>query len=301
MKFTLTPKPPFDFQLTAGFFSNDDDQIRKYENGRYWQTIRVNDKLILTTITSQGTIELTVELQSDKKITSSDKTKAIGIIKLIFNLDLDLNQFYKAMKKDKIMSELAQKLRGLKGPNNTTIFEGLVCSIIEQQISLIVAFNVQKKVTKTFGDTLKLGNEIYYSFPTAETLANAKIETLRGCGLSERKAEYIRDIARAIKDKELDLEKFKKYSDPEQVINELTKVRGIGVWTTELTMLRSMQRFDVVPADDLGLKRYISHHYFDDKKIASSDVREIAVHWGSWKGLVAYYCLEADRLELNVK
>ena len=214
MKFTLTPKPPFDFQLTAGFFSNDDDQIRKYENGRYWQTIRVNDKLILTTITSQGTIEkprLTVELQSDKKITSSDKTKAIGIIKLIFNLDLDLNQFYKAMKKDKIMSELAQKLRGLKGPNNTTIFEGLVCSIIEQQISLIVAFNVQKKVTKTFGDTLKLGNEIYYSFPTAETLANAKIETLRGCGLSERKAEYIRDIARAIKDKELDLEKFKKY------------------------------------------------------------------------------------------
>ena len=88
MKFTLTPEPPFDFALTAGFFSTDDDQIRKYEDGKYWQVINVNDKLILTIILSQGTIDkpkLVVELKSNKKLISADKSKTSDIIKLIFN------------------------------------------------------------------------------------------------------------------------------------------------------------------------------------------------------------------------
>ncbi|WP_455391871.1 DNA-3-methyladenine glycosylase family protein, partial [[Eubacterium] cellulosolvens] len=274
MKFTLTPHPPFDFGLTAGFFSTDDDQIRKYVDGKYWQVLRVNDKLALSTISNLGSVnapKLAVELKPDKDLGARDKTAAIEIISSIFNLDLDLNEFYQAMKKDKIMSKLSQKLRGLKGPNNTTVFEGLVCSIIEQQISLNVAFSIQKKVTKQFGDKLRLGGKTYYSFPTPETMAKSKLDAYRTCGLSQRKAEYIRDISRLIVDNELDLEKYKNYSDSSEIINELTKVRGIGVWTVELTMLRSMQRFDVVPADDLGLRRYVSHHYFDDKKITSAE------------------------------
>ena len=65
-------------------------------------------------------------------------------------------------------------------------------------------------------------------------------------------------------------------------------------------MLRSMKRFDVVPADDLGLRRYVSHHYFNGKKITSTEVRAVAERWGAWKGLAAYYFLEADRLNLHV-
>jgi DNA-3-methyladenine glycosylase II len=303
MKFTLDPIPPFDFELTAGFFSTDDDQIRSFKDGKYWQVIKVNNKLILTTITSVGSVEkpkLSIELKSDKKLSNVDKDVAKEIIRSIFNLNLNLIEFYKAINRDKILAKLVMKMRGMKGPNNTTVFEGLVCSIIEQQISLNVAFSIQKKVTKKFGDKLKLGNKIYYSFPTPKTLANAKLEAFRNCGLSQRKAEYIRDISRLINNQELDLDKFKNYSDANDIINELTKIRGIGVWTVELTMLRSMQRFDVVPADDLGMRRYVSHQYFDGNKIGSAEVREVAEGWGDWKGLAAYYLLEADRLNLSV-
>ena len=304
MKFTLDSVPPFNFELTAGFFSTDDDQIRSFKDGKYWQVINVNDKLILTTITSSGTVEkprLSIELKSDNKLTATDKDVAKKIIKSIFNLDLNLNEFYESINQDKILAKLVKKMRGMKGPNNTTVFEGLICSIIEQQISLNVAFSIQKKVTKKFGDKLKLGNLIYYSFPNPKTLANAKLEALRKCGLSQRKAEYIRDISRLICNQELDLDEFKNYSDPDDIINELTRIHGIGVWTVELTMLRSMQRFDVVPADDLGMRRYVSHHYFNDKKIGSAEVRKVAEKWGRWKGLAAYYFLEADRLNLKVK
>jgi DNA-3-methyladenine glycosylase II len=304
MKFVLEPKPPFDFKLTAGFFSADDEQIRKYEDGRYWQVIRINDKSVLTTITSVGTVEkpkLSIELRSDKKLSADDKTVSKEIISSIFNLDLDLNKFYDAMKTDIVMLELSKQLRGMKGPNNTTVFEGLICSIIEQQISLNVAFSVQKKVTKAFGDVLHLDGKKYYSFPTPNTLANADMDAYRACGLSQRKAEYIHDISGLIDSKQLDLNKFKSVLSAEDIISELSKLRGIGVWTVELTMLRSMQRFDVVPADDLGLKRYVSKHYFSGEKISSDDVRKLAKQWGAWKGLVAYYLLEADRLNLKIK
>jgi DNA-3-methyladenine glycosylase II len=62
-----------------------------------------------------------------------------------------------------------------------------------------------------------------------------------------------------------------------------------------------MGRFDIVPADDLGLKRYISNHYFNGEKVSTQDVRTLSEGWGSWKGLAAYYLLEADRLGLNEK
>jgi len=61
-----------------------------------------------------------------------------------------------------------------------------------------------------------------------------------------------------------------------------------------------MGRFDAVPADDLGLKRYISQHYFDGKEITSMDVRGILDTFGRWKGLAAYYLLEADRIGLII-
>ena len=201
------------------------------------------------------------------------------------------------------MTKLVKELKGLKGPNNTTVFEGLVCSILEQQISLNVAFNLQKRITKRFGEVLELDGTKYYAFPTPQILANADLTDLRKCGLSQRKSEYIKDISTLINENKLDLEKYRNdrlsYNDPQTVINELIKLRGIGVWTVELTMLRSMQRFDVVPADDLGLNRFVAKHYFYGKKIFTVDVRATMDRFGSWKGLVAYYFLEADRLGLS--
>ncbi|MCW3974709.1 MAG: hypothetical protein NWE86_00495 [Candidatus Bathyarchaeota archaeon] len=69
MKLILKPIPPFDFDLCASIFSDGDEQIRKYEDGKYWQVIRINDKLILIVVNDLGVVDdpkLLVELKSDK-------------------------------------------------------------------------------------------------------------------------------------------------------------------------------------------------------------------------------------------
>jgi DNA-3-methyladenine glycosylase II len=189
---------------------------------------------------------------------------------------------------------------GLKSPTTQTTFEVLVDSIVEQQISLKVANGIEKKLIKKFGDALGLEGEVYYAYPTPQKLASASVEELRHCGLSFRKAEYIKSVSTLIMDGKLDLEKLKDYDSADKIIRELDRVRGVGVWTAELTMLRGMQRLEALPAEDLGLRRVISHYYYGGTRITSAQARQIARDWGKWKGLAAYYLIVAEMLGIEV-
>jgi DNA-3-methyladenine glycosylase II len=198
------------------------------------------------------------------------------------------------------MSALARKLRGLRSPSTASFFEALVDSIIEQQISLDVAHGLERRIVKTFGDILKADGRVYYAFPRPESLATASVERLRECGLSLRKAEYIQNASVLVEKGDLDLEALKDRPDTEGIIAELDKVRGIGPWTAELTMIRGMRKYDVIPADDLGVRRCVSHYYCRDGKISAKEVRRIAERWGRWKGLASFYLIAARNLEMEV-
>jgi DNA-3-methyladenine glycosylase II len=145
---TLKPCTPFSFDLSAKIFSNGDKQIRNYENGKFNQLIRVNGKLILATIESKGTVdkpELQVELKADKKLSEADKKKAKEVLNMLFNLDFDLAPFIETAKQDQTMANVTWKLWGLRSPTTQTVYEALVDSIVEQQISLKVAKRLKGK------------------------------------------------------------------------------------------------------------------------------------------------------------
>jgi DNA-3-methyladenine glycosylase II len=295
--------PPYDFEISSEIFGNGDKQIRNYENGTFRQVLAINDKLILATAKSQGNVNkprITVELKSESKITEKDTKKAKDLLTLIFSLDLDLTHFYSNADNDKIMAQLTRKLRGLKTPTTSSVFEALVDSIIEQQISLAVANSLRNKLIRKFGHTLHLEEGLYYAYPTPQQLASVSIAELRECGLSTRKGEYIKEISALITEEKLNLEKLKNCENSELIIAELDKIRGVGVWTAEFTMLRGMQRLEALPADDLGLRRVISRYYCQGKAISSSEVRQIAKNWSKWKGLAAYYLVVADMKNIKI-
>ncbi|MCW4031325.1 MAG: DNA-3-methyladenine glycosylase [Candidatus Bathyarchaeota archaeon] len=301
-KLTIAALPPFRFDLSSKIFAHGDRQIRNYDDGLFWQVIHVNGKLILVTVKAAGTVEkpeVSAELKSDRNIKEEDIEKTKKIVNTIFSLDLNLNFFYEAVKQDRIMAGLTHLLWGLKNPTTPTVFEALVDSIVEQQISMKVATIIENKIIKKFGDILDLEGSIYYVYPTPQRLASISIKELRQCGLSFRKCEYIKGASRLVTDGKLDLEKFRSYSSSEQVIKELVEIRGVGVWTAELTMLRGMQRLEAFPADDLGLRRDISRYFRNGEVISSAEARRIAKNWGSWKGLASYYIIIASMLDID--
>jgi DNA-3-methyladenine glycosylase II len=288
---------PFDFDLTAYIFSNGDVQIRNYANGFFRQVLKINGKLFQIKVASNGTVEkpaLNVELKSNSPITREDRQKAAEAVSFIFNLQFKLKPFYDEIKNDSVISKIARHFYGLKNPTTPTVFESLVDSIVEQQISIKVAIALEGKLTKKFGEHIAVDGETYFAFPSPQALASASVEAIQQVGLSRRKAEYIQGAAELIAGGKLDLERLKEGENPEEIISVLDAVRGIGVWTAELTMLRGMQKLEAFPADDLGVRRVISKYYCSRKPIDAEEAREIAKKWGRWKGLAAFYLIIAE-------
>jgi DNA-3-methyladenine glycosylase II len=300
MKFRIKPVPPFNFDLSASIFSDGDARFHRYEGEKFWQVIRLKDRKALITLRSTGSVdapEISIRIEPDR-FSSDGARMAEEIVRRLFNLDLDLLPFYRAVADDGVMSLLTDRLRGLRSPTTQTVFEALVDSIIEQQISLKAAWSLQRRVIEAFGDVLRINDKAYYAFPRPEALAAAALQQLRGCGLSMRKAEYVRDLARLVADG-LDLEGFRGYDD-NSIIERLGTIRGVGVWTAELTLVRGMGRLDAIPADDLGIRRCISHYYCGDRMITGVEARRIAQAWKGWRGLASFYLLTAERLGVEV-
>jgi DNA-3-methyladenine glycosylase II len=297
------PTAPFSLDLSAKIFSGGDERVRSYNEGVFRQVIRVHGQLVLLCISSKGTIDdpqLKVDLRSETGLTGPDRERAKKIVARLFNLDLDPTPFYEAVENDETMRKVTQILRGLRSPSTQTVFEALVDSITEQQISLIVATSIERRIIKKFGETLTADGEAFYAYPTPQALSLALIADLRSCGLSQRKAGYIKELSELEASGKLDLEKLKASDDTQGIIARLDSIKGIGPWTAELTVIRSMQKWDALPADDVGLRRVIAHYYCGGNKITSEQARKIAEAWGSWRGLAAYYLIIAELTGVEV-
>jgi DNA-3-methyladenine glycosylase II len=300
---TLKPVSPFSLDLSTQIFVAGDRHIRSYMGNVFQQVLRVNKRLVLMKLTSNGGIDdphLNVDLLSSNQITTTDKSEAEKIINRIFNLGYDLSHFYGQVENDHTLGPIAQQLYGYKILTTPTVFESLVDAIVEQQISIKVARTIEERLAIEFGEKLIISDEYFFAFPTPIRIVESNIRDIQQTGLSKRKAEYIYNIAKMIVDGELDLEQMENEANADCIIKSLDEVKGIGVWTAELTMLRGMQRWDILPADDFGIRRAISTYYCGGRPIKAAEAREIGKAWGKWKGLAAFYLITAEDKGIRV-
>ncbi|MCW4030552.1 MAG: DNA-3-methyladenine glycosylase 2 family protein [Candidatus Bathyarchaeota archaeon] len=300
---TLQPTAPFSLELSAEIFSAGDMSVRGFRGGIFQQVIDVEGSLVLMQVTSNAKLEqpeLMVTLRAASPLKPQIKQGAQDILTYIFNLNFPLNNFYAESQGDAVMRHITHKLRGFKFPTTPTAFESLLDAIVEQQISIKVARTIEERLATKFGAPLTLDGTTHYAFPTAHAIAAADISDIRSVGLSQRKAEYIQNAAQLITAGQLDLEAMKTQPDADQIITKLDALKGIGVWTAELTLLRGMQRWDVLPADDFGLRRVISTYCCEGKPIKADEARAAAQAWGTWKGLAAFYLILAEVHQIRV-
>lgn len=295
----LYPVPPYDFDVSARIFSRGDPEIRIYESGVYRQALDIRGHPTLVEVRSTGTPEvprLEVTATPGREGVQAQAAVIQGIVSSMFNIYDDLTPFYNAVDRDPVMKGLTLQFFGLKSPTTPTLFEALVDSIIEQQISLNVAKGLQARLIKKTGKRLILGTKTYYCYPSPAALAGAPGTLFRECGMTTRKGEYIRELSASIVSGDLDLDKFRGYDDTGRIICEMMEIRGVGKWTAELTIIRGIHKLDAFPADDVGLQRILSRFYRDGKKVTSDEARLIAGGWGAWQGLAAFYLDLAEYL-----
>jgi DNA-3-methyladenine glycosylase II len=205
--------------------------------------------------------------------------------------DLDLRPFYRMAAKDRVLGPITKRLHGLKHLRPASLFEMAVIAVTEQQLSLAAAQRIRARVVERFGERL----EGYRLFPTPDALAGARLGSLRSCGLSARKAEYIRDFARLVAGGSFDIERLKGMSDDE-VRETVRGVRGFGLWSAEYILIRGLGRPDVVPADDLGIRTIVGRRLGAGDRLAAAEVRRVLEPFAPYRGVVAFYLLVDERL-----
>lgn len=298
MKFTLKPISPYNFDLHLKAFSFHKPQPEIYENGIWRRALRLNSgRITPVKVKSTGSNEKPkLEVTIPEKIEKKEKKELIDKLSWILNTKTDLADLYSFMDKDPVLREVKQKLYGLKAFNYSTVFEGLIKSIIQQQISVVGSMYITNRLIEGFGDKVKIGKEIYYEFPSPESLAEASLADLKNCGLSRQKSSYIKEVSERIVKDEIDLERWKSLAS-EEIIERLMEFKGVGKWTAELTVVTSTGK-DVLPADDLGARRAVSNFYSRGKIMSGEELRKFSNRWGKFRGAITYYLICAERLKL---
>tara|TARA_B110000438_G_C15637012_1_gene573557 strand:- start:134 stop:736 length:603 start_codon:yes stop_codon:yes gene_type:complete len=179
----------------------------------------------------------------------------------------------KDKKLKKIISNVGEcRIRTISNP-----FEALVEAIITQQISDSAGKVISFKFKNLFGK----------KYPTPNDVVKLSVNEIKSVGLSRMKAEYILGISHMVIDKKLDFKIFKKMSNDE-IISELTKIRGIGRWTAEMYLIFALGRKDVFPLGDLGLINGIKKLY-DLENPTTEQILKITNNWIPYRTIGTWY------------
>ncbi len=295
--FHIYPKAPFDFEINCRVFGYEKPMPEIFEEGVWRRAIRLESgKLIPVALQFIGTIEEPkIELKYFQTVSEQEKKELTKKLDWMFSFSQDLTALYAFMDKDPVLSDLKRRFYGLKaGSIGATVFETIIKSIIQQQISIRVAFSITNKIVTRFGEQTETEDPIYHDFPTPKKLDDASLEEIRQCGLSWRKAEYIKGIAEKVTEGKFDSEGLILLSN-EQVAETLTKFRGVGTWTAEMVLSAGLKRNAAIPAGDLGVRRTFSRFYSDDKLLSEPEVRKIAENWGEFTKDIVYYISCTER------
>jgi DNA-3-methyladenine glycosylase II len=301
MRFALPVDGPLDADATlARYHIWGEDPANRVGPGVFRRVLRRDGRLWPYAVRWSGPVDdarLEVSVHGARAAPVRDAVRAE--VEKIFGLSFDLPAFYRFAKSEPVLAGLIHPLYGLRPTLAPTTLEMLVGSITAQQITLAFAFTCRARLVRRYGTPVEIDGETVWAFPEAATLARARVAELRALQFSTRKAEYVREVARTALAGALDLDRLAGAPNG-AVIETITGLRGLGVWTAEWFLARCLGRGDVCPAGDLGVRRAFERYYGRGRTLGEEAVRRRARGWGEYRNLAVHYLLAGLRLRLPV-
>jgi DNA-3-methyladenine glycosylase II len=179
-------------------------------------------------------------------------------------------------RRDKVLRRLVKKYPDADLGTRGDAFQTLARAITGQQISVKAAESIWKRFAAAAG-----------KLTAAEVHAMAD-EAIRVCGYSGSKVRYMKDLALHFHTGLLNPRRWGRMGD-EKVIEDLIRVKGIGRWSAEMFLIFTLMRPDVLPVDDLGLRRAMELHYNKGKPLTKAKMREIGEAWAPYRSAATWY------------
>jgi DNA-3-methyladenine glycosylase II len=188
---------------------------------------------------------------------------------------------------DPVLRRLITRVGAFRPNRVRNRFGALVKSIVFQQLALKAAHTIFVRLQGLYGRGRN---------PTPPELRRTPRRKLRAAGLSRQKIGYLRDLARKALDGTLPLGRFSRMSD-EEVISNLTEVKGIGRWTAEMFLIFSLGRPDVLPVDDLGFRIALQKAYRLRTLPSPTKIAKMAEPWQPYRSVATWYLWQSRRVK----
>src|SRR5579872_2185460 len=180
-------------------------------------------------------------------------------------------------KCDPVLAAIIEKVGPFRMEYGPAEFASLAEAIVYQQLNGKAAVTIFKRLAALAGDPL-----------TPEGILKLSDEQLRSVGLSKQKSAYLKDLAAKTAAGLLDFSRLHEFTDDE-VIQHLTQVKGVGVWTAHMFLIFSLRRPNVLPTGDYGVQVAMKKHYKKRKLPKPKDMKKIAKAWAPYRSVACWY------------
>lgn len=180
-------------------------------------------------------------------------------------------------KCDPILRDIIERVGPFRMEYGPAEFHSLAEAIVYQQLNGKAAVTIFRRFAALAGEPL-----------TPQGILKLSNEQLRSVGLSKQKSAYLKDLAAKTAAGQLDFARLPELSD-EEVIKELTQVKGIGVWTAHMFLMFSLRRPNVLPTGDYGVQMAVKKHYKKRKLPKPKDMEKIARAWEPYRSVACWY------------
>jgi DNA-3-methyladenine glycosylase II len=289
VEFQVTFPAPLDVPASLELFRRSgDDLIDRWDGQRLLRAVRVEGTWVPFVAVSNGTVAA-----PSMRVVLDDSAHLAAIREVAARSFVPAPPTYAdLLERDLVLAGLDVRFPGIRQIRQLDLFTALIRCISAQQVNLRWAVTTRRRLAEAFGERHEVAGHVVYSL-SPERIATVDAADIRALQFTTNKSVSIVAVAQALADPGFRLESFHGLED-EEIIARLVTIRGIGRWSAEWVLARTLGRPRVV-AGDLGVRKAVGLAYQPQPAPAPSEpeVRELTAHWGESTGVAQALLLQA--------
>lgn len=250
------------------------------------KAIEVDGQTVVFSLHEEGD-QLTLGFMNDAGETTAEEV--IAYVNDWLDLDRDLGPFYALLRRNSGIAHMAVAYKGLRMVGIPDMYEALCWSIIGQQINLGFAYTLKRRLVEQYGRAVTDGARTLYLFPHPAVVREIPAEAWRDMQFSRSKAEYLTCISGMFIRGELSREKLEQYATHEERLKQLTAVKGIGTWTANYVLMKSLKEMQAIPHGDAGLLNALLQHKLIRDRQDTDGISRLFDAFKGWEAYLVFY------------
>ncbi len=288
--FELAVPQHFRFEPCLSYLSRSANEcLYEVRDDQLIRLLKIGGTPTLVRICCSDDRMLRVQALSGQIESDEAQAEVSDYIRIWFDLDRDLDPFYRMAEEHPVLCDLTRRFAGLRVIGIPDLFEALCWAIAGQQVNLPFAYKLKERLTDAFGDSLEWNGRRYRLFPRPEQLAGADLQDLCGLQLTKMKAGAILEIARLMSCGELSRAGLLALGSHEAAEQELLRIRGVGPWTAHYVRMRCLLDPRAFPIGDVGLHNAVKECLGLDRKPTLPELKSLFADWAGWEAYATFY------------